>query len=188
MDTTAIAVTKPSGSRSLALPDADAEAIAISGWQIVRELLPANMESDQAFLAKVEFLKEVVYEVGPERFIDAVKQAIRISQYRSEVTIKRIRECAGLDVSAPQSPSVLAWQLVTQVVKSHVKKDAEGRTVLVSAIRMTGGNQAQMVPVPEIPEAVSHAVRTMGGWGNLAEAYPVFWGQKFVQFREVYRP
>lgn len=183
-----LTATKQNESRSLVLSDTEAKDIAVKGWQLVRELLPAAMESDQAFLAKIEFLKEIVYEAGREQFIAGIKQAIRVSGHRNEVTIKRIRECCGLDVSLPQSTAVLAWQLVTDVVKNHIRRDAEGNAMLVSSIRMVDGNQAQMTPVPEIPDSVHKAVRSMGGWGNLAEAYPVWWGQKFVQWKEVFRP
>jgi hypothetical protein len=185
---TNLTVTKPNANRSIALSDVEANDIAVKGWQLVRELLPGAMESDEALMAKVEFLKEIVCEAGRESFIAGVKQAIRVSGHRNEVTIKRIRECCGLDVSLPASAAVTAWQLVTDVVRNHVRRDGEGNVALVSAIRMTGGNQAQMVSVPEIPEAVSKAVRALGGWGNLAEAYPAWWGQKFVQWKECYRP
>lgn len=189
VEETAITVTRQSANKSLALPDEEASEIAVKGWQLVRELLPAAMESDDALRIKVGFLKEIIFEAGPERFIEGVKQAIRISGHRNEVTIKRIRECAGLDVSAPLSPALLAWNLVTDVVKRHVRLDSEGNAVLVNAIRMVDGNRAEMVPVPEIPEAVAKAVRLMGGWRNLAEAYAQgYWGAKLQQWREVYRP
>lgn len=183
-----ITVSGQSENRSLALSDGKAEKIAIAGWQYIREQLPGPIESDEAFRGKIRFLKEIVFEAGEERFVHAVQQVIRTSDKRSDASVKRLREFAGLDVSGPQSAAASAWDLVTRVVKSHVKRDGEGNVVLKSAIRMIGGNRGEIVPVPEISEAVTRAVQAMGGWGNLAEAYPAWWGQKFVQFKEVYRP
>jgi hypothetical protein len=164
----------------------EVEQIAAKGWQLVRELLPAPIESDGALRMRLDFLKEILYEVGQERFVEAVKQAIRISQYRSQVTVARIRQCAGLSMSETISPAVHAWTLVTTIVTRHVGYDANGCAVLEPKVRLVDG-KAQVEPVPEIPESVREAVKLMGGWGNLKDSYPNWWGSKFVQFKEVFR-
>jgi len=174
---------------SLALSDHEAEKIAASAWQMCRELLPSNkIESDEALAARIVFLKEIIYAVGPERFIDAVKQSIRLSQYRSEVTINRIRQCAGLQDTLPPSPAVQAWALVTQIARDHVARDAQGNVVLEDKVRIKPGTALALItPVPEIPEAVQAAVDAMGGWAAMYEAYPAWWSQKFSQFERCYR-
>ena len=180
-------VTSPKEIKSVEYSEAALEDCAAIGWQLARELLAGPQESDEAVRARIEFLKEIIVEVGPRQFLAAVKQAIRISQYRNEVTIKRIRECAGLDVSPPKSSAAKTWELVTEIVTHHIERDENGNAVLSEHIVMRPEGVV-LVPVPNIPESLARAVRDMGGWGALADSYPQWWAQRFNMFREVYRP
>jgi len=186
---------RPSEPRSTGLSEVSGNrAVAISGWQLVREMLPAALESDEAFAARIGFLEEVVDEVGPEAFIQAVRQAIRTKKYRSEVSIACIRECAGLSLAAAQHPAVSAWEIVTDIVRYHVERVGEGGYRLVDreGIDFKSSTPDKVVTfkkaLPEIPENIQAAVDLMGGWGALADSYPQWWGQRWQMFREFYRP
>ena len=182
----------PSENKWLALPDEECEKLAAGGWQLVRELLPpmpGQTESDEAVIARLEFLKEIIREVGPVSFKEAIKRAIRISDYRSNVTIKKLRECAGLSVAPPKTPTAEAWELVTRVVRYHVVRDPVGGYALLPRLYIDLQQGFTVEPVPQISSAVEKAVGAIGGWLNLREAYlGGYWGQKFVQWREIYRP
>ena len=179
---------KPSASRSIALPDHETERLAVAGWQMVRELLPSKMESDAALKVRIGFLKEIVAEVGNERFIAAIKQCVRTCMYRNEVTIARIRQEAGLSVAPAPSPAVEAWELVTRIVVGHIGRDAEGNAVLEPRVVLRSDSGLALVQkVPAIPDAVARAVAAMGGWSALAESYPAWWGQRLQQFEKLYR-
>ena len=154
----------------------------------MRELLPAQIESDEAFKARVVFLREIVDEVGAERFIEAVKQAIRISEFRSQVSIGRIRRLCGLDVTEPTTPAVQAWHLVTTVATRFVRRDANGNAVLEPRVTLNDQRQGCVEPVPDIPPAIEKAVQDLGGWAALQDAWPIWWHQRFQTFKEIYRP
>jgi len=173
---------KPSANKSLALPDHETERLAVAGWQMVRELLPSKMESDAALKVRIGFLKEIVAEVGNERFIAAIKQCVRTCMFRNEVTIARIRQEAGLSVAPAPSPAVEAWELVTRIVTHHLGRDAEGNAVLQPHVKISENHLAVMTSLPNIPDAVARAVAAMGGWSALAESYPAWWGQRLQQF------
>ena len=181
---------KPSANKSLALPDHETERLAVAGWQMIRELLPSKMESDAALKVRIGFLKEIVAEVGNERFIAAIKQCVRTCMFRNEVTIARIRQEAGLSVAPAPSPAVEAWELVTRIVTHHLGRDVEGNAVLQANIKLDRGLAvltAAITSVPNIPDAVARAVASMGGWSALAESYPAWWGQRLQQFEKLYR-
>jgi hypothetical protein len=147
------------------------------------------MESDEAFKARVVFLREIVDEVGADRFIEAVKQAIRISEFRSQVSIGRIRRLCGLDVTEPTTPAVQAWHLVTTVTTRFVRRDVNGNAVLEPRVTLSEQRMAIIEQVPNIPDAVQRAVNMLGGWGALSDAYATgWWSQRWQSFRESYRP
>jgi hypothetical protein len=168
--------------------ESSSAAIAVSGWQMVRELLQGPMESDEALQMRIVFLCEIVDEVGAERFIEAVKQAIRISEFRSQVSIGRIRRLCGLDVTEPTTPAVQAWHLVTTVATRFVRRDVNGNAVLEPRVTLDDNRQGIVEPVPDIPDAVAKAVQDMGGWGALQDSFPAWWAQRFQLFKELYRP
>jgi hypothetical protein len=151
---------------------------------MVREMLSGPPESDASLKLRLKLLHEVVDLVGPERFIEAVEQAIRISDRRSDVTVAKIRRLAGINDAVP-SPAALAWEIVTTIVMYHLSRDGNGICTLTAAGRMENGKFVER-PLPEIPEAVARTVRMMGGWTALASSYPEWWGQRFSQFKELF--
>ena len=160
--------------------------MAAVGLAMVRELLPSNQpESDAATKLRLELLGEIVAAVGPERFIRAVKDAIKVSRSRWDCSIARVRECAGMRYEPPQSRVAAAWDLVTSLFLNHCRMDAEGRYRLEEKVVLVDG-VAEVTLVPDVPPTVLRAVQALGGWGGLAEAHPTYWAAKFNQFKEFF--
>ena len=171
------------------LNDAEIDQLAITSWQLCREVLIVQwVETDAALNYRVSAFGKIIREVGPARFQEAVQRCLEIYSKPWDITIAAIRRECGLDCRPAATPVNEAWELVTTIVRHHVKRDENGNAILVDAVRVVNGNQAVTEPLPEISEAISRVVRTLGGWGNLADAHPAWWGQKMTQFREVYRP
>jgi len=151
-------------------------------------MLNGPMESDEALSVRIVFLKEIIDKVGIDKFNEAVKEAIRISEFRSQVTIGRIRRLCGLSMAEPPSPAAEAWVLVTEVVQKFVQRDVHGNAVLEPRVIVSKQHMALMEEVPNIPDAVQKAVDFMGGWGALQDAHPTWWNQRWSVFKDVYRP
>lgn len=170
---------------------AKARAAAISGWQLIREMLTApNIESDEALAARMVFLEEIVMEVGVERFHAAIREVVRTKKNRYEVSVAYIRECAGLSLALPANPAVVAWETVTDVIKNHVGRDPNGALTMRTkvTIDLSSGRPVSVIkPVPEITPDVQRVVDLMGGWGAMAEAHPAWWAQRYQMFCQLYR-
>lgn len=164
---------------------------AIEGWQLIREMLPASMESDQALEARMVFLLEIIEECGIERFQEAIRLAIRTKEYRNEVSVGYIRKCAGLSLALPPNPSVQAWETVTDIVTNHLVRNPGGGYSLQAKTKRVevkpGVLQFVAKPVPEITPDVQRAVDLLGGWAALAEAHPIYWAQRYQMFCQIYR-
>jgi hypothetical protein len=170
-----------------ALSSANPEKVAAMGLTLVREFFPTtqNNDSDIAVKLRLELMANIVKEIGPERFIEAVKQAISISASRYECSIKRIRECAGLKTTPEPNPAMRAWLLVVEVLHRHVRPGPDGGYRLEASVIFQGGEYVT-IPVPTIPEPVSRAVRAIGGWGALVETEPAYIAQRMRDFCAVY--
>lgn len=169
------------------LSSANPEKIAAIGLTMIREMFVtvANNDSDIAVKLRLELMANIVREIGPERFVEAVKQAISISASRYECSIKRIRECAGLKTTPEPNPAMRAWLLVIEVLHRHVRPGPDGGYRLEASVIFQGGEYVT-IPVPTIPEPVSRAVRAIGGWGALVETEPAYIAQRMRDFCAVY--
>ncbi len=153
----------------------------------MKELVPAKEMSDEAARAMLDMAVDAAAQVGQERFHAALVQAMGIAgQFRP--TIGTIRRCCGLSprLDANQDALVAAWGLVVRILTRHIGRDGEGNCVLRSFIQMEGNGHRE-IPVPEIPPGVKDAIRMMGGWPALVESWPAYAGQRYVQFKELYR-
>ena len=154
----------------------------------MREVLPSQAtESDLALRMRLKLMAKVIDEVGQERFHRAVEKAISISHSRYHVTVARIRECAGLQYVPPRPPAAVAWEFVVQVFLDHVRTDGNGNYHLEPKYQSVDGKVTVTDP-PEVPPAILRAVRSMGGWAAIAEAWPEFISQKFRDFKDLYDP
>ena len=163
------------------------EQVAAVGLQIVREIFPVReKESDLATRLRLEMLVDVVNAVGPDRFLEAVKQAITISDSRYHCTIRKIRQCAGLKEPKFVDPAYAAWELVTEIVKKHVRRTDEDGYRMEPYVYLDG-DKAVTKPIPTIPDPVLKAVRALGGWQALATTPPEFWAQRMKDFVNLYQ-
>lgn len=154
--------------------------------QCIREIFPVReTESDLAVRLRIELLTDIVVEVGPERFLSAVKDAIKLSDSRYHCTIRRIRQCAGLREMKYVDPAYKAWQFVTDVVQKHIRRGPEGNYRFEPHVRLEG-DKAISEPIPVISDAIQKAVRAMGGWQALANTPPEFWAQRMKDFVAMY--
>ena len=180
-------VSKLSGINFAEL-SADPEKAAALGWQLVREFFPvppSMNESDMALRVRLDMLAIIAHEIGAPRFINAVTQAISLSRGRYDVTVLKIRECAGMTATIPPSAATRAWMFVMDVVAHHVRPAPEGGWQLEAWTGRVDG-EIRTVSVPEIPEPVKRAVRAIGGWAALAETDPAFISQRMRDFKECY--
>ena len=153
---------------------------------LIDETFPTQQKmSDEAAKLRLELLAEVAEEVGEQRFVQAVRNAIKVSHKKWDCSIARIREMAGLRFVPEPSPAAKAWELVTQVFIDHCRSDADGNYHLEEKVTIVDG-KAKVTPVPEISPAVKRAIQCLGGWAALAEAHPEYWGQRWNQFKEFY--
>jgi hypothetical protein len=141
--------------------------------------------SDEATQLRLELMAEVAEAVGEQRFIRAIRDAIKVSHRRWDCSVARIREMAGLKWTPPLSATAEAWQLVTRVFIDHCRVDADGNYRLEEKVVNVDG-KAQVTPVPEIPLEVKRAIAGLGGWAALAESFPEYWQQKYSAFKELY--
>jgi hypothetical protein len=153
---------------------------------LIDETFPTQQKiSDEATKLRLELLAEVAEEVGEQRFVQAVRNSIKVSHKKWDCSIARIRELAGLRFAPEPSPAAQMWELVTQVFIDHCRSDADGNYRLEEKITIVDG-KAKVTPVPEIPPAAKRAIQCLGGWAALAESWPEFWQTKFRDFRELY--
>jgi hypothetical protein len=179
--------TLVSANAALIHANAEPEKIAALGWQAVRELFPVReAESDLALKLRLEMLSDIVREAGAERFMAAIKLAVTQSRNRHDVSIFRIRECAGLRYVPEPAPAYKAWQFVTQVKDRHVRRDPEGFYRLEPWYTSNGTDVATVTEVPAIPEPIKRAVQALGGWAALATCPAEFWHQRMKDFISVY--
>jgi hypothetical protein len=162
--------------------------VAIAGWQLVREMFPItnHNESDASLKLRAELFGRIVEEVGEERFIEALKQAISVSQRRYDVTVARVREFAGLKYIQPISATAEAWRFVTQIFLDHVRMDGNGNYMLEPKVINHAGH-CHLIAPPKIPKAVKNAVVAIGGWAALADSYPNYWAVRYKEFKEIYK-
>ena len=156
-----------------------AEEVASMGLTAVREIFPIkDQESTLAVRLRIEMLTDIVNEVGPEKFLAAIKKAITMSSHRYDCSIRKIRECAGLK---EKNPAIEAWKFVTEVMQKHLRPAPEGHYHLEPWVRNEDGKFVTD-PVPVIPESVKDAVRAIGGWQALALTSPEYLHQRMKDF------
>ena len=160
--------------------------MAATAWQMVRELLASNMvESDAALRYRLNEFANIAQEVGEEKFQFAIQRCLQIYSKRWEVTIAAIRREAGLDCSPTKPPYVEAWEVVTRIVRYHLKPNANGQVEIEPRIRRVGEGFRAEAPAGLTLE-IQRAVDSMGGWPSLYESWPAFWGARQTHFREIY--
>ena len=145
-----------------------------------------EQESDLAVKLRLEMMTDIAMEVGAERFMAAVKQAITLSRHRYDCSIARIRECAGLHQGSVMSPAMKAWADVTEIVEKHVRRSPEGGWRLEDHYEQRGGVW-WTTPVPTISPAMLRAVKMIGGWAALAQTDPAYWNQRMRDFCAAYQ-
>lgn len=153
---------------------------------MVKEMIAGPLLSDEAARLTITMLADVAVEIGQERFHAAILKAIETCERRP--TVATIRRIAGVNPVLDERAVAMAaaWSLVTDVVQRHVARDSNGNAYLSPFIAWQEGSGYHVEkPVPAIPESVRRAVVNLGGWGALADAHPIWWAQKFTQFKEL---
>lgn len=142
--------------------------------------------SDSAASYLLDRLVEMALEIGEERFHGVILKAIETCERRP--VLATFRRLAGLNPKLDEHV-ILAWELVTRIVGRHIGRDGEGNVILRPwLVRLHAqADRFTELPIPYIPEGVSRAVASMGGWSALAESFPVYWGLRFNSFKEVLR-
>jgi hypothetical protein len=164
----------------------DALKLAAVGIALIKESFPTNQaESEQAAELRLELLAELAEQVGEQRFVRAIRDTIKVSHRRWDCSVARVREMAGLRYVPPPSLAAQAWEMVTQVFIDHCRTDANGNYRLEDKIVNVNG-AARVFHVPEIPLAIKRAIRSLGGWAAIAEAWPEYIGAKYRDFKELY--
>lgn len=157
---------------------------------MIREAFPLaptqKPESDLATRLRLKGLREIVEQVGEARFFRAVEQAVFNSRHRFDCSIMKVREYAGL-ATAPRPPAVVAWEQIIQVFLDHVRTNGIGNYVLEAKTKKQDGVFVEIQP-PALPEASLRALRSIGGWAALAEAWPEYVTAKWRDFRDFYEP
>ncbi len=155
-------------------------------WQILKECIPGPLMSDEAARHYRDRLVDLAIKVGPVRFHEVIVTLIDTCDRRP--TIGMFRKVAGVNNRLdPFAETVaLAWNLVTNVVARHIKRDGNGNAILMSHTTVVRG-RVEDTPVPSIPGGITQAVKSMGGWTALADSYPQYWGQRFHNFKELLR-
>lgn len=185
-------ISRPNENKSAALSvtvdRTHADKIAATAWQLVREQLASNMsESDESLRYRLNEFADIIQEVGIERFQQAIQRCLRIYSKRWEVTIAAVRREAGLDCSPAKPAYVEAWEVVTRIVRYHLKMDANGNVRIESRVTRSGTRIVLHAAVGITP-AIERAVDMMGGWQSLYESWPTFWGARQTHFKEIYQP
>ena len=166
----------------------EAKRLAATAWQLCREALSFTAdESDELLRYRLGELQEIIFEVGPERFHLAIKRCLRIYSKPWEMTVANIRREAGLDCSPAKLPYVEAWEKVTEVVRKHLCRDANGHLHIEDRITLVDG-YVKTFPVPVLSHEILAAVMAMGGWASLLESHPQYWSIRLTQFKEIYQP
>jgi hypothetical protein len=158
---------------------------------MIREFFPLapnqKPESDIATRLRLKGLREILEVVGEARFFRAIELATFNSRNRFDCSVMKVREFAGLSTAPPRSPAVVAWEQVIQVFLDHVRTDGDGNYRLEDKVRMVNGLAAITKP-PEVREASLRALRSIGGWAAIAEAWPEYIGQRLREFEKLYEP
>ena len=173
---------------SSAAYSSDAMRLAAVGLSLIREIFPMQQaDSDEAAKLRLELMAELAEQVGEQRFVKAVRDTIKVSHRRWDCSIARIREMAGLKYVPEPSAVALAWRFVTDFYLNHVRPDPRGTGNYVFEEKVVNvDGVAKVTPVPEIPPAISRALRSIGGWAAIAEGYPEYHAQRYKQFQEFY--
>jgi len=151
---------------------------------MVREMIPGPQMSDQARAIFEGKLAGIAGEIGPERFIALLDLVVDTCDRRP--TIATLRELAGIPRPKPRPQYVSAWNVVTLVVRRHLRLDTEsGTMVVVPYARMNAGVFVEE-PAPEITASIQRAVDGLGGWSNLSSSYPEYWSAKLNMFKDLY--
>jgi len=145
-------------------------------------MIPGQLMSDEAARLQLKLMVELANEIGLQRFNDTVEKAIESCDRRP--TVATMRRLAGVAYVEPTSVAK-AWELVTELVTKHVKYNEQGVAVLAPRSTMKDAKFVE-VPIPPVPPEVTRTVTAMGGWGSLVDSYPMFWGQRYANFRELY--
>jgi hypothetical protein len=155
-------------------------------YQCLREMVPGPLPSKQADALTLDMLEVIAKDIGTTRFHEMILKAIETCERRP--TIATLRRIAGLNDRLDSNADALArsWELVTLIITRHIGRDGEGNAVLQSRV-YRDGEVWREDPIPEIPEGVLRAVRALGGWGALSDSYPQWFGQRFQQWKELYR-
>lgn len=153
---------------------------------LINETFPVQQAmSEEAMQLRLEMLAEIAEQVGEQQFVQAVRNAIKVSHRRWDCSIARIREMAGLRYTPEPSASAKAWELVTRVFIDNCRTDMNGNYRLEEKIVNFNG-VARVFAVPEISPAIKRAIQGLGGWAALAESWPEYWSAKLRDFRELY--
>jgi hypothetical protein len=161
--------------------------LAAVGLALIREIFPSQQpESDEATKLRLELMAELAEEIGEARFVRAVRDTIKISHRRWDCSVARVREMAGLRHAPAPTAAAIAWEWVMRVYLDHCRVDGNGTYQLEDKVTVFDG-VANITPAPKVPSAIQRALRSMGGWAAIAEAYPEYIGAKYRDFKELYR-
>lgn len=133
----------------------------------------------------LDMLEVIAKDIGTTRFHEMILKAIETCERRPTIAV--LRRLAGLNERLDSNAIALAksWELVTLIVTRHIGRDGEGNAVIQPRLYCDSGVWREH-PIPEIPEGIWRAVRSLGGWGALADSYPAYWGVRWAQFKELY--
>lgn len=144
--------------------------------------------SDSAARFLLDQLVELAIEIGAERFHKVIVTAIQTCERRP--VLATFRRLAGLNPRLDSNAELLvaAWRFLTGICRQHIGRDGNGNAVLQPRVYRSDGRIFMETPVPQIPDGIRATVATMGGWGSLADAYPEWWNQRWMTFKELYSP
>lgn len=155
---------------------------------MLKEQISGPAMSDSAASYLLDRLVEMALEIGQNRFHGVILKAIETCERRP--VLATFRRLAGLNPRLDSNAELLAaaWRFVTGICRKNVGRDSNGNAVLQSRVHRVKDGYLVEDPVPEIPEGIRVTVSSMGGWGALADAYPDWWNQRWMTFKELYSP
>jgi hypothetical protein len=155
-------------------------------YQCLREMVPGPLPSKQADALTLDMLEAIARDIGTTRFHEIILKAIETCERRPTIAV--LRRLAGINDRLDSNADALArsWELVTLIGTRHIGRDGEGNAVLQPRV-YRDGEVWREDPIPDIPEGIRRAIRTLGGWGALSDSHPQWWGQRWTQWKELYR-
>lgn len=155
-------------------------------WQLAREMLPGPLPSKEADKLMLDMLEAMAQEIGVDQFHAVILKVIETCERRP--TVATFRKLAGLNQRLDPHADALAaaWSLVTDIVLKHIGRNGEGQAILQPRT-YRDGEVWREESVPEIPEGIKRTISMMGGWGAVSDSYPQWFGQRFQQFKELWR-